>query len=126
MQGSFKVFTDLLNIERILVSPPLAVSAFVWDGEREGTYPEDHEKVCARTEVPPSGKRKPRTLCCTYLRPGTEERNTRTSRRTTRKPTTYLETTYLETKPMTKQKTYLEPETKHDPKKRTLTLQPLT
>lgn len=55
MQGSFKVYTDLLNIERILVSPPLAVSAFVWDGEREGTYPEDHEKVCARAGAPPSG-----------------------------------------------------------------------
>lgn len=38
---------------------PRMRGAPIGSGAQAGTYPEDHEKVCVRTEVPPSGKKRP-------------------------------------------------------------------
>ena len=50
--------------KRILVSPL----------SREGTYPEDHGKVCARTGVPPSGNMGGLTCALTCTKPGEQRR----------------------------------------------------
>ena len=46
-------------------------------GAQTGTRPEDHEEVCARTEVPPSGK-KPRRVPAGKTDCGTPQRTSRT------------------------------------------------